>query len=301
MSSRKRLSGAEFLVRVRVLAPRSIWKGFLKIAEVTCPVALYTAASTSERIAFHTVSRGSGRRVARQFVDSQTGEVVEKDDQIKGYEIGNGEYVMLEPEEIAAAVPQSDKTLAVKAFLGLGEVDDVYFDKPYFLAPSDKAAAANFALLRDGMLKQKSAAIASAVLFRRERSVLIRPHGDGMIATTLKFDYEVRSAAGAFDDIPALKIKGEMLDLARHIISMKKGKFDPATFEDHYERALAELVKAKLEGRTIEAPKPRKKAQVIDLMAALRESAGATKTGAQRAKKSGATPAKTTHPRKKAG
>ena len=117
------------------MAPRANWKGFLKIAEVTCPVALYTAASTSERIAFHTINRATGHRVRRQFVDSDTGKPVEKEDQVKGYEVGYGDYVVLEPEEVAAAVPESDKTLSVEAFIAADDIDDVYFDKPYYLSP----------------------------------------------------------------------------------------------------------------------------------------------------------------------
>lgn len=256
------------------MAPRANWKGFLKIGEVTCPVALYTAASTSERIAFHTINRATGDRVHRQFVDAETGELVENDNQVKGYEVGQGDYVVLEPEEVAAAVPENLKMLSVSAFIGCNDIDDVYFDKPYYLAPSDKAAEEGFSLVREGMRKKKVAAIASAVLFRRVRTVLIRAHGSGMIATTLKFDYEVRSAKDAFNEVPSMKINAEMLELAEHIIDTKKGKFDPSKFDDRYEGALAELVKAKLEGKKIEFAKEPRQEKVVDLMAALRESAG---------------------------
>ncbi len=210
------------------MAPRANWKGYLKIAELTCPVALYTAASTSDRIAFHTINRATGHRVHRQFIDVDTGKPVEKDDQVKGYEVGQGDYVMLEPEEVASVVPESDKTLAVSAFIGCADIDDVYFDKPYYLAPSDKTATEAFILIREGMRKKKVAAIAQAVLFRRVRTLLIRADGDGLVANTLNFDYEVRSAKEAFDGIPEMKIEGEMLDLARHIIETKKGAFDPS-------------------------------------------------------------------------
>ncbi len=184
------------------MAPRANWKGFLKIAEVSCPVALFTAASTSDRIAFHTINRATGHRVSRQFVDSETGKPVEREHQVKGYEVSQGDYIVLDPEEVTAAVPESDKTLAVSAFIGCAEIDDVYFDKPYYLAPTDASAKEAFALIREGMRKKKVAAIAQTVLFRRVRTVLIRPHGAGLIATTLNYDYEVRSAAEAFHDIP---------------------------------------------------------------------------------------------------
>lgn len=285
------------------MAPRANWKGFLKIAEVNCPVALYTAASTSERIAFHTLNRATGHRIHRRFVDGETGKPVEHDDQVKGYEVSSGEYIVLEPEEVSAAVPQSDKTLAVSTFIGCNEIDDVYFDKPYYLAPSDRHAEEAFALIREGMRAKKVAALAQTVLFRRVRTLLIRAHGPGLVATTLKYDYEVRSSKDAFAEVPDLTIKGEMLQLAEHIINTKKGKFDPSEYDDRYEEALAELVKAKLEGRSLEvrkAPPPKK---VVDLMAALRESAGMTKKQPARGSKPKAPAAKpkAEAPRRKAG
>ncbi|RYE60680.1 MAG: Ku protein, partial [Rhizobiaceae bacterium] len=141
----------------------------------------------------------------------------------------------------------------------------------------DRMGSDAFAALRDGMRRSKVAAIARTVLFRRMRTVLIRPHGKGLIATTLNYDYEVRSSAKAFEEMPKLEIEGEMLDLAKHIISTKKGTFDPATFDDRYEAALAELVKAKVEGKALPKRKKIEVSQPSDLLAALRESAGLLK------------------------
>lgn len=256
------------------MAPRANWKGFLKIGELNCEVGLYTAASASERIAFHTLNRETGHRVHRQFVDVETGRPVDAEDQVKGYEVGQGEYVVLEPEEVAAAVPDSDKTLTVAAFVACADLDAVYLDRPYYLAPAGPAAVEAFAVVREAMRSRQVAALARTVLFRRVRTLLIRPHDAGMIADTLNFDYEVRSAEEAFASIPDLSIKGEMLDLAKHIISTKRGKFDPGQFEDRYEAALGEVVRAKTEGRPVERPKPVPAAKVIDLMEALRQSAG---------------------------
>ena len=235
-------------------AHRAQWKGFLKFGEVSFGVALYTASSTSERIAFNTINKATGNRVNRVFVDSETDDPVPREAQTKGFEIENGQYIMIDPEEVAATIPESNKTLEVDAFIPCSEVDDVYFDKPYYLTP-DKIGADAFTALRDGMKKAKVAAIARTVLFRRIRTVLIQPHGKGLIATTLNFDYEVRSSAKAFEEMPKIKIQGEMLDLAKHIIGTKKGEFNPAEFEDRYELAVAELVKAKIEGRAL----PKKK------------------------------------------
>ena len=277
------------------MAPRANWKGFLKLGELSCPVALYTAASQSDRIAFHTINRATGHRVRRQLVDQETGKPVEHDDQVKGYEVGQGEYVMLEPDEIAAAIPESDKTLAIETFIACHDIDDVYFDRPYYLAPTDPVAVDAFALIREGMRKQKVAALARTVLFRRVRTVLIRAHGRGMIATTLNFDYEVRAADEAFDGLPKRTIEGEMLDLAKHIIETKRGEFGPGKFDDRYESALADLVKAKLEGRKLPKPKAMEPTKSGDLMEALRRSA-ATATGKLKAKKPAVSPS-----RRKAG
>ncbi|WP_312408749.1 Ku protein [Rhizobium sp.] len=254
--------------------PRANWKGHIRFGEVTCPVALFTATSSSERISFNILNRKTGNRVRREFVDSESGDVVEHDAQVKGYETSNGRYVVLEPDEIASAVPDSDKTLAITAFIPCDEIDDVYFDKPYYLAPQETGEDA-FALLRDGMKEAQVAAVASTVLFRRLRTVLIRPHGDGLIGTTLNFDYEVRPADVAFDDMANIKIDKEMLDLASHIIGTKKGAYDPSKFDDRYEEALAELVKAKVEGKPFKKIAAPKASKPSDLLQALRDSAGA--------------------------
>lgn len=257
------------------MSPRASWKGFLKIADVTVPVSLYAAASTSERIALHTINRPTGNRVRREFVDAETGETVERDDQVKGYEVAKDEYVSIEPEEIEAVIPHGDKTLAVSAFVDLAGVDDLYFDRPYYLGPSDRSADESFALVREGMRAAKVAAVAQTVLFRRARTVLIRVLDGGLAASTLNTDYEVRSAEQAFSDVPKKAITGEMLDLAIHIIKTKQGAFDPHKFEDRYEDALAELVKLKVEGKEIPKRAPPRSEPTINLMQALRDSASA--------------------------
>jgi DNA end-binding protein Ku len=288
------------------MAARANWKGVLKIGEVACPVALYTAASTAERIAFHILNRKTGHRVHREFVDAETDKRVESKDQIKGYETGAGDYIPFEPDEIAKAVPEADKTLDVQAFVPCKQLDDVYFDRPYYLAPSTPAGSEAFVLIRDGMAAASVVAVARTVLFRRVRSVLIRAHGDGLIANTLNFDYEVRSADEAFSEVPAAKADEEMLDLALHIIKKKAGRFDPTKFDDRYDAALQELIKAKIEGRKITPPKAPEPTKPSDLLQALRQSAdeGGAASGSKRKppRKSGASNTATpkTSKRKKA-
>ena len=269
------------------MAPRANWKGFLKVGEVVCPIALYTAASTSERIAFHILNRKTDNRVRREFFDQETGKPVEAADQVKGYERGPGDFVMLENEEIAAAVPDSDKTLAVQAFIPCAEVDDIYFDRPYYLGPASPAAREIYVLLREGLRARNVVAIAQTVLFRRIRTVLVRAHGDGLIGATLNFDYEIRSADEAFQAIPEAKIDREMLDLAKHIIATKRGEFDPRTFDDRYEAALADVVRAKVEGRPLPSRKPAPPPNLVNLLDALRQSAKASGATTEASSKTG--------------
>jgi DNA end-binding protein Ku len=266
------------------MAARAVWTGAIKIAEVICPVKMYTAASSSERIALHLVNRKTGHRLNRVYVDEKTDKPVDKEDQVKGYETSDGSYVVLEPDEIAAAVPDSDKVLTVDACIACNRIDPSYFDRPYYLLPADEVAQESFVLIREALRKQKAAAIAHTVLFRRLRPVLIRAHHKGLIATTLNFDYEVRSAKSAFKDIGTHKIEPEMLELAQHILKTKLGKFEPEQFEDRYEDALAELVKAKIEGRKVvplKRPEPTKR---NDLLEALRLSAGEAEQAAPKRK-----------------
>jgi len=281
------------------MAARANWKGVLKIGKVSCPVALYTAASTAERISFHILNRKTGDRVHRQFVDERTGKPVPAEDQVKGYETDAGDYITFEPEEIAKAVPEADKTLDVQAFIPCDQVDDVYFDRPYYLAPSTQAGAKPFVLIRDGMARANVVAVARTVLFRRMRSVLVRAHGKGLIAHTLNFDYEVRSAEEAFRDVTASKADEEMLDLALHIIRQKKGRFDPTRFDDRYDAALRELVRAKMQGRKITMPKAPEPTQPANLMEALRQSAAGTRGPAHTTKHKRASrpPKRTAKPR----
>ena len=271
------------------MAARAIWTGVIKIAEIVCPVKMYTAATTSERISLHLVSRKTGHRLHRVYVDEKTDKPVESEDQVKGYETHEGKYVVLEPDEIKAAVPNSDKVLAVDNFVACGRIDLTYFDRPYYLLPATDATEDSFVLIREALRQKKAAAIAHTVLFRRLRPVLIRAHRKGLIATTLNFDYEVRSSQDAFGDIAQRKIDPEMLELAQHILGTKAGKFEPEKFDDRYEEALAELVKAKIDGRKIiplrqpEPTKPNDLLEALRLSAAGKERAPAKKEVARKA------------------
>jgi DNA end-binding protein Ku len=255
------------------MAARASWKGHLKVGDLVCAVGLYTAISSSDRLSFNIINRRTGHRVERQFVDSETGRPVERDDQVKGYRMENGDYIVIEGDEIAEIMPESDKLLNVQGFIPSDEIDKLYFDRPYYLAPVDDDDEEALRLIARSMTDNKVAALAEAVLFRRNRTLLIRPHEDHIVATMLNFDYEVRSATSVFKDIPDIKFDKEMLDLAGHIIATKKGSFEPRDYEDRYEAALVELVKAKIEGKSLPKAKPAPERKVVDLMEALRQSA----------------------------
>lgn len=263
------------------MGARAIWKGYLSVGDLGCAVALYSAVNSAERTAFHVINRDTGNRVRREYVDGDSGRPVDKDDLVKGYDTPEGQTVILEPEEIRDAVPESDKRLELSAFLACNDIDTLYLERPYFLAPADQQSVEAYQLIRETMEAQSVAAIARTVLFRRVRSVLIRPQGKGLIATTLNYDYEVRDPAESFEDISKVKIEKEMLDLARHIIGTKMGEFDPSQYEDRYEAALTELVKAKIAGRKPKKLPKRKAENVTSLLDALRKSAGATDEGSQ--------------------
>ena len=270
---------------------RAIWKGQLSIGDLRCAVGLYSAVNSSERTTFHIINRDTGHRVRREYADADTGRPVGKDDLVKGYDTPEGQTVILEPDEIREAVPESDKRLELATFLACDEIDTLYLERPYFLAPADRQSVESYALIRESMEAQGVAAIARTVLFRRLRSVLIRPQGKGLIATTLNYDYEVRDPAESFEGISKVKIETEMLELARHIIGTKMGEFDPGHYEDRYEAALTELVKAKIAGRKPKKLPKRKSENVTSLLDALRKSAdaGGTKQPPRRKAQSGNT------------
>ncbi|MBB4008602.1 non-homologous end joining protein Ku [Allorhizobium taibaishanense] len=263
------------------MARRAIWKGNLSFSGLNCAVALYSAMNSSEKVSFHIINRRTGNRVERQFVDTETGAPVAHDEQIKGYRLDDGTYLSVGPEEIAKLMPESDKALHVNGFLALDDIDPLYFDRAYHIAPADPEGVDALTLFSRGLEERNVAALAQAVLFRRNRIVLIRSQRGILTAVTLHFDYEVRSQKTAFKSIPEMEFDEEMLDLAGHIIDMRAGAFDPSDYTDRYDAALEELIKAKIEGRPIEKRPEPKPDNIIDLKEALRQSAKQSASGGQ--------------------
>ena len=259
------------------MAPRPNWKGYLKLALVTCPVAMFTAATTADRISFHTLNRDTGNRVKRQYIDSETGDVVEDDAQVKGYEVGDGEFVQIEDDEYDAVALESTHTIDIDKFAPRAEVDEIYVDTPYYLIPTDKVGEEAFVVIREAMRARKMVGLARVVLYRRERILMLEPRGKGIMAHTLHYENEVRDDRDYFQDIRNIELSDDLVDLASHIIDTKKSRFDPGEFKDRYEEALVELVKAKAKGKKPKAAaKPPKQGNVVNLMDALRRSLGAS-------------------------
>jgi DNA end-binding protein Ku len=259
------------------MAPRANWKGYLKLSLVSCAVELFPATSTKDRVAFNLLNRETGNRLRRQLVDQVTGEVVEAEDQVKGYEVAKHDYVVMDDEDLDKVSIESTHTIDIESFVPRSEIDEVYLETPYYLTPDGKVAEEAFAVIRDAMREKKVVGLGRVVLYRRERIVMLEPRGKGIAARTLRYAYEVRRDEDYFDDIGDVKVEGEMLDLATHIIGKKLTSFDPTRFEDRYQNALIDLIKAKTGHRPapkLEAPRP---SNVINLMDALRKSIAAEK------------------------
>lgn len=254
------------------MAPRPNWKGYLKLSLVSCPVALYPATTTSERVSFRTLNRETGNRVRRQFVDEQTGDAVEADSQIKGYEVAKGEFIQMEDDEIKSVQLESNHTIDIEHFVPRNDVDELYLDSPYYLAPTDRVGEEAFAVIRDAMRAEEMVGLARVVLFRRERILMLEPRDKGIVATSLRYANEVHAASSYFDEIPDSELPKQMLDLAKHIIEKMTGKFEPDQFEDRYENALIELIRSKQKGMPIKPQPTHRQTNVINLMDALRRS-----------------------------
>ena len=259
------------------MAPRANWKGYLRLSLVSCPIALYPASSLSEKVSFNRINRKTGNRLKQQNVDSETGELVPREDMARGYEVAKGQYLLVEDKEFEAIQIESTRTIDIDHFVPRNEIDERYIESPYYIAPDGQVGQDAFAVIRDTIGKLDMVALGRVVLTRREHVIALEPRGRGLLGMTLRYPYEVRDEAAYFEDIPELKLDKEMLDLATHIVSTKSGHFDPSQFEDRYENALIDLLKKKEAGEKIEAAPGALPPRVVNLMDALRASVDAEK------------------------
>ena len=263
----------------RVVAPRAYWKGYLTLSLVSCPVALYPASSEREKISFHQINKNTGNRIKYRKVDAETGDEVESPDIIKGYEVGKGQYIEIDPEELEAIAIESKRTIEIDEFVPKKEIDELYLNNPYYLVPDGEVGQQAFAVIREAIRKEGMVALGRVVFTSREHVIALEPRGKGLLGVTLRYPYEVRKEDEYFDDIADEKIPKDMLELAAHIVETKAGHFNPQKFEDQYEDALRELLKKKQSGEKIEAPRERAPSKVINLMDALRRSVESERGG----------------------
>jgi DNA end-binding protein Ku len=240
---------------------------------------MFPAASSSERISFHMMNRNTGHRLKQQYIDAETGDLVESADRVKGYEVARNDYVLLEPEELKDVQIESTHTIDIEHFVPRSEIDAVYYDSAYYIVPDDEVGAEAFAVIREAMRKRDMVGLGRVVLYGRERIIMLEPRGKGLAGTTLRYNYEVREDKAYFDEITNKNVGKDMLDLASHIIDTKVGRFDPSEFKDRYQDAVVDLIRAKRAGKPLPTPAAPKPSNVVNLMDALKRSLDAEKGG----------------------
>ena len=273
-------------------APRPTWKGYLKLALVSCPIAVFTAVSSTERVRFNQINRQTGNRIRQKLVDEASGDVVTAEDKVRGYEVEKGVYVQVEDEELDAIAIDSSQTIDIDVFVPKAEIDVRYLDAPYYVAPNDRVGAEAFVTMRKAMAHKGMVAIGRLVMSKRERVVVLEPWENGMLATTLRYPYEVRDTSAYFEDVPEMKIEKPLMDMAEMLVSSRVATFDPSTFHDRYEDAVIAMLDRKKSGLPAEARRPSNKdTGVIDFAEALRKSLEKTGKSSDPAAKAAATPA----------
>ena len=271
------------------MAPRTFWKGYLKLSLVTCPVAMTPATSDREKVRFHTMNRGTGNRVRSQYVDAETGKPVGDDDEVKGYEVGDGKYVTLEEDELDAVALESTRTIDIEMFVPRDSIGWIWHDKPHYLVPDDKVGEEAFAVIREAMKATDMVGISRVVLYRRERAVMLEPCGKGIIAWTLRYGDEVREAEPYFKDIETEKPDPKLMKLVKELIGKQTREWDPEIVQDPVQKRLKQLIASKQKKKPGKTRRPAAKEpedtpdNVVSIMDALKKSIAADK-GAQKGK-----------------
>ena len=269
------------------MAPaRAFWKGYLKLSLVSCPIALYTGTSATERVTFRQINKKTGHRLRQQLVDEVSREPVEGEDKGRAYEYAKNAYIPVDDDELDALAIESKHTIEIDSFVPREQIDQRYLDTPYYITPDSQVGQDAFAVIREAMRGKDMVALGRVVLAKRERVIMLEPWDKGLMATTLRYPYEVRNAKEYFDDIPDVKVEPDMLKLAEHILQSKATDFDPSRFVDHYEDAVVEMLKKKQAGLPVSreraAPRPQ---NVANLMDALRRSIAEEKASSTPPKK----------------
>lgn len=273
------------------MAPRAYWRGTIRLSLVSVPVSLFPATSSGRRLSFHMIHEPTGERVRYQRAVPDVGPV-ENDEIVKGYEYERGQYVTLTDEEMDQIKVESKHTINLLRFVDPHEIDPIYFDRPYFVAPDSEMAQEPFIVLRDALKEARKTALGQVTLSGKEHVAAIRPCGRGLILETLRYAEEVRKAKTVFDEIPDMQADAEQVELARLLIDKKTGTFDPHEFKDHQQEVLRQLIEAKLQSRPAPAgDEKREPAKVVNLMDALRRSVDEAEREGGGGDKSGKKPA----------
>jgi DNA end-binding protein Ku len=261
------------------MAPRSFWKGYLKLSLVTCPVAMTPAVSENEKIRFHTLNRETRNRVVSQYVDSVTGKAVKEDDEVKGYERGEGDYVMIEDDELDSVALESTRTIDIDVFAPRDSIEWIWLDQPHYLTPDDPVGEEAFCVIRDAMEATATVGISRLVMYRRERAVMLEPRDKGIVLWTLRYGDEVRDAASYFETVKANKPDPSLMSLVLQLIDEQKKPWTPSMASDPVQDKLHDLIAAKKKGRKRPAKsKPEAEAppsNVINILDALKKSVAA--------------------------
>lgn len=257
------------------MAARAYWTGRIRLSLVSIPVQLFAATQAGSRISFNQIHEPSGKRIRYEKVVPGIGPV-DTDDIVKGYEVDKGKYVLLSDEEIEGVKLEAKRTLDLVQFVGEDEIDPIYFDRPFFIAPEDEEDGQEaYVVLRDALRKSKKIGLGQIVVRGQSSIVAVKPYDNGLVMETLRYADELREAGKFFEDVPNKKPDSEMIELAHELIERKSKKFDPASFKDSYTVALRELIDAKLEKRPPrDIDEPELASNVVNLMDALKRSVG---------------------------
>jgi len=253
----------------------TLWRGFLRLSLVSCPITLSPATSETSRIRLNQLNKATHNRLRVKLVDEETGDEVERADIVKGYQIEKGQYVLLDEGDLEAIEIESSRTIDLETFVEADEIECMYFDKPYYVEPDGDVAAETYHVIARAMRDKGTVGLGRVVLSTREHPVAVEPHGAGLLLTTLRAANEVRPAPEIADDE---EVNDEALALATMLIEKRSGHFNPKTFHDRYQDALRSLVEAKAEGRTVSLPEVKAPAKVVNLMDALKRSLAETPT-----------------------
>lgn len=259
------------------MAPRSFWKGYLKLSLVTCPVAMTPATTENEKVRFHTLNRKTGNRVVSRYVDAASGKPVDEDDEAKGYARGEDDFVLLEEDELEAVALESTRTIDIEMFVPADSIEWVWYDKPHYLTPDDPVGEEAFSVIRDAMHSTGKVGISRLVMYRRERAVMLEPRGNGIVLWTLRYGDEVRDPDDYFEKIDSGKTEPKLMRLVATLIEERSKPWTPDMVGDPVQERLLDIIAAKKKGKkrpakVKEEPEEAKPDNVVNIMDALRKS-----------------------------